>query len=349
MKRQALGRGLSSLIPDKSKDPLAGIDLRTPRRSAADINPEAPKQAISSTSAVSAGATSAASEAAAIIDPAAAMIGESAPPEHVTPEARASGTLQWVDIDLIHPNPYQPRRQFQETDIEELAASIRSSGILQPIILRRIDRGFGIVAGERRWRAAQRAGLLKVPAIVREVAEDRLLEMALIENIQRQDLNPIEEARAYQSLIEDFGLTQAEVAEKVGRQRSSIANSIRLLDLPPRVQEMVEQGALTMGHAKALAALPGAKAQEVGAGIIAKGGLSVRETESWVKRHTQVESVKVSQSRPDPHIRAAEEALQQALGTKVRIQPAGGEKGRILIEYYSSDELNRLYDRLVKR
>jgi len=259
--------------------------------------------------------------------------------------------MQWVDIDLIHPNPYQPRKQFLETEIEELASSIRSSGILQPIILRRIDSGYGIVAGERRWRAAQRAGLLKIPAVVREVAEDRLLEMALVENIQRQNLNAIEEARAYQSLIEDFGLNQVEVAEKVGRQRSTIANALRLLDLPSRVQDMVEQGTLTSGHAKALAALPGAKAQEVAAGIIIKGGLSVRETESWVKRHTQqVESGSTSQpARPDPHVRAAEQTLQQALGTKVRIQPMGGEKGRIVIEYYSSQELDRLYDRLAKR
>jgi ParB family chromosome partitioning protein len=345
MKRQALGRGLSSLIPEKGKDPLAGIDLRSPRKSAADTRPETRKQATGD--ALAQPGEAGAMAMGTLGGPAAE---EAARTERLSPEARAAGTLQWVDIDLIHPNPYQPRRQFQEAEIEELAASIRSSGILQPIILRRIDSGFGIVAGERRWRAGQRAGLLKVPAIVREIAEDRLLETALIENIQRQNLNPIEEARAYQSLIEDFGLTQAEVAEKVGRQRSTIANSVRLLDLPQRVQEMVEQGVLTMGHAKALSALPGAKAQEVGAGIIAKGGLSVRETESWVKRHTQsVEPAGAQQPRPDPHIRAAEEALQQALGTKVRIQTAGGEKGRILIEYYSSEELNRLYDRLVKR
>jgi ParB family chromosome partitioning protein len=344
MKRQALGRGLSSLIPEKGKDPVAGIGLRSQRKSAADTTPAGGKQAPAG--AVESVDPMAATDAAVH----AVVAADAVPVQPPPPEARASGTLQWVDIDRVHPNPYQPRRQFQETEIEELAASIRSNGILQPIIMRRVDGGYGIVAGERRWRAAQRAGLLKVPAIVREVAEDRLLEMALIENIQRQNLNPIEEARAYFALIEDLGLTQAEVAEKVGRQRSTIANSIRLLDLPPRVQEMVEQGALTTGHAKAIAALPGAKAQEVGAGIIVKGGLSVRETESWVKRHThQVEPASASQARPDPHVRAAEEALQKALGTKVRIQPTGGEKGRILIEYYSSDELNRLYDRLAKR
>ena len=338
MKRQALGRGLSSLIPDKGKDPIAGVDLRSPRTSAADtlarrdigsephgVKGAGPVTAVTATA-------------------------EPASPETTSTDARAGGSLQWVDIDRIHPNPYQPRKHFQETEIEELAASIRASGILQPIILRRIDSGYGIVAGERRWRAAQRAGLLEVPAIVREIAEDRLLEVALIENIQRQDLNPIEEARAYLSLIEDFGLTQAEVAEKVGRQRSTIANALRLLELPARVQQMVEQGTLTMGHAKALAALPGAKAQEVGAGIIIKGSLSVRETESWVKRHThQVVPSTPTPARPDPHVRAAEEALQQALGTKVRIQSSGGEKGRILIEYYSSEELDRLYARLGKR
>ena len=353
MKRQALGRGLSSLIPDKGKDPLAGIDLRPPRKSAADTAAEVQRkgpacQGGSSTISMETATASmetATAEAVPILtetDIAADAGGSQA--------THASGTMQWVDIDLIHPNPYQPRKQFPETEIEELAASVRSSGILQPIILRRTGSGYGIVAGERRWRAAQRAGLLKVPAVVREVAEDRLLELALIENIQRQDLNPIEEARAYRSLIEDFGLTQAEVAEKVGRQRPTIANALRLLELPARVQDMVEQGALTTGHAKALASLPGAKAQEVGAGIIAKGGMSVREAESWVKRHThQVETAGHPQPRQDPHIRAAEEALQQALGTKVRIQPMGGEKGRILIEYYSSEELDRLYDRLAKR
>src|SRR5262245_53101425 len=288
MKRQALGRGLSSLIPEKGKDPLAGIDLRSPRKSAADVGPEGRKQPVSGD------APAVASVAAATSTEPADDLAASAPASATNP----AGTLQWVDIDLIHPNPYQPRKQFPETEIEELASSIRSSGILQPIILRRIDSGYGIAAGERRWRAAQRAGLLKVPAIVREIAEERLLETALIENIQRQNLNPIEEARAYLSLIDDFGFTQAEVAEKVGRQRSSIANSIRLMDLPSRVQEMVEQGALTMGHAKALAALPGAKAQEVGAGIIVKGALSVRETESWVKRHTRdAEPERASQTR----------------------------------------------------
>lgn len=352
MKRQALGRGLSSLIPDKPREPLTGIDPRVSRKSAADVGLERKKSG-------NGGATEgpvSAMPAAEIVErrddaldiryEAPDIRDESSP----SAEARAAGSLQWVDIDRIHPNPYQPRKQFQETEIEELAASIRVSGILQPIILRRIDSGYGIVAGERRWRAAQRAGLHKVPAIVREVAEDRLLEIALIENIQRQDLNAIEEARAYLSLIEDFGLSQAEVAEKVGRQRSSIANSIRLLELPTRVQNLVEQGKLTMGHARALTGLPGARAQEVGAGIVVEKGFSVRETEAWVKRHIHDPQPGIAAPpRQDPHIRAAEEALQQALGTKVRIQPAGGEKGRILIEYYSSEELNRLYDRLAKR
>lgn len=259
----------------------------------------------------------------------------------------SSTGLHWIDIDRVRPNRFQPRKRFPEEELEELASSIRSSGILQPIIVRREEGGYGLVAGERRWRAAQRAGLHKVPALVREIPDDRLLETALIENIQRQELNAIEEARAYATLIEELGLTQVEVAERVGRDRTSIANFLRLLSLSPRVQTLVEEGSLSMGHARALTALPGPKAQQLGAEMVVKRGLSVRETEAWVRRHTEEPSDPV-RPRRDPNIGAAEETLQRKLGTRVRIVPGRGEKGRIVIEYFSAAELDRLFDRLSK-
>jgi ParB family chromosome partitioning protein len=263
------------------------------------------------------------------------------------PAEQGGGGLLWVDIDRIKPNPLQPRHQFRPEPIEELAASIRESGILQPIIIRRIDGGYGIVAGERRWRAAQKAGLHKIPALIREIREEQLLQVALVENLQRQDLNPIEEAKAYASLVEDFGMSQAEVAERVGKDRSTVANALRLLQLSPSVQEDVEAGNLTMGHARALASLPNHKAQELGADIITKQGLSVREAESWVKRHTEDPRQKRVVHR-DPNIGAAEEKLQRHLGTRVRIQSGPGAKGKIILEYFSSAELDRLYERLAK-
>ena len=260
-----------------------------------------------------------------------------------------SGALQWIDIDLIQPNPRQPRKHFPEEEIGELAASIRSSGILQPVIVRRTAEGFGLVAGERRWRAAQRVGLHKIPALVREIPEDRLIEVALIENLQRQDLNPIEEARAYAALIEDYGFSAADVAERVGRQRSTIANALRLLSLSTTVQQMVESGKLTMGHARALAGLPNARAQELGADIFVKRGLSVREAESWVQRHTSDAEPSVTTAPVmDPHVRAAAESLQRHLGTRVRILAGRGEGGRIEIDYHSKAGLEHLYERLVK-
>lgn len=264
--------------------------------------------------------------------------------------AQSTGTnLQWIDVDRIRPNRFQPRTRFPEEELEELAASIRSTGILQPIIVRREGPGFGLVAGERRWRAAQRAGLLKVPALVRDIPDDRLLETALIENIQRQELNPIEEARAYATLIEKLGLTQAEVAERVGRERSSIANFLRLLSISPKVQTLVEEGILTMGHARTLAGLPTHRGQELGAEIIAKRGMSVREAEAWARRHTEDPPEPRPRPRADPNVAAAEETLQRLLGTRVRILPGRGEKGQIWIEYYSSAELDRLYNRLTKQ
>ena len=337
MKRQALGKGLSALIPagtiaDPTVPPPPQVFDRgrqvEPKKSAADgVHRKKPKPPDTAVEFLRR-------------DPESGAV---AGPEQGSSPA---GALVWLDIDRIHPNPLQPRKRFPADQIEELTSSIRSSGILQPIIVRKLDEGYGIVAGERRWRAAQRAGLHKIPALVREVTDEGLLEIALVENLQRQDLNPIEEARAYASLIEDFGLTQAEIAERVGRERSTVANSLRLLGLPEKVRGSIESGALTMGHARALLGLPGPRAQELGAEVVIGRGLSVRETEAWVTRHTEEPAPKGPHPARDPHIGSAEQTLQRHLGTRVRILEGPGKKGKIVLEYYSAAELDRLYERL---
>ncbi len=251
-----------------------------------------------------------------------------------------------VDIDLLRPNRFQPRTTIDESKVEELARSIRSNGIIQPIVVRKVDNGYEIIAGERRWRAAQTIGLLKVPVVVREISEDRLLAVALIENIQREDLNPIEEAVAYRRLADDYHLTQEQIADAVGKDRSSIANFLRLLRLPQEIRASVSGGALSMGHARALLALPDEAAQlRVGRDIVAKN-LSVRETEALVKKAAQPAAAPVAAEK-DVHTRAAEERLRFALGTRVSIARRRNG-GTIEIEFTSEDELNRLFEFLTE-
>ncbi len=257
-----------------------------------------------------------------------------------------------VDIDLIEPNPDQPRLSFDEKGIEELAQSIRMNGLVQPILLRRASAGrYQIVAGERRWRAAQRAGLHKVNAVIREIPDSKLLELALIENIQRQELNPIEEAQAYQKLIRDLGLTQDEVAHRVGKDRSSIANTLRLLKLPSAIQKMVENGELTMGHARALLSLENADDQLKLAREIVGRNLTVRETEQAV-RNTGATGRRIRESSTpggnDANIRAAELKLKRHLGTQVKIQ-LGRNGGRIEVEFGSISELDRIYSIIMRK
>jgi ParB family chromosome partitioning protein len=222
---------------------------------------------------------------------------------------------------------------------------MRLQGVLQPVIVRAIeDGGYELVAGERRWRAAQIAGLLKIPALVKEVADERLLEIALIENLQREELNPIEEAGAYQTLMDDLNLTQQEIAERVGKQRATVANALRLLNLPPEVQQLVREGRLAAGHAKALASLAVAKEQIELARRIAGEGLSVRQAEAIAKRMVKRASRASSKpARRDPNVEAAEETLQSALGTRVRIVQ-GRKGGRLEIHFFSDEELQRVYD-----
>lgn len=252
-----------------------------------------------------------------------------------------------VDTDLLRPNKFQPRTHIDETRIDELSRSIKSSGIIQPIVVRRVGSGYEIVAGERRWRAAQRAGLLKVPVVVRDIPEDKLLEVALIENIQREDLNPIEEAHAYRRLADDFHLTQEQIADAVGKDRSSVANFLRLLKLPLEVRANVGSGSLSMGHARALLGIADQAALlRIAREVVAKS-LSVRETEAIVKKAAQPAPVK-PEPDTDVHTRAAEERLRFSLGTRAKIVRKG-KGGRIEIDFASEDELQRLFEYLTER
>ena len=252
-----------------------------------------------------------------------------------------------VDIDLIRPNRFQPRTTMDDDRLEDLARSIRANGVIQPIVVRRAGDGYEIIAGERRWRASQRAGLLKIPVVVREIPEDRLLAVALIENVQREDLNPIEEAHAYHQLAEEFHLTQEQIAESVGKDRSSIANYVRLLKLPHEVRESVASGGLSMGHARALAGMADeASLLRLARDVIAKQ-LSVRETEALIRKSTAPPAEK-TESPKDVHTRAAEEQLRFALGTRVRIVRKG-KAGRIEVDFTSEDELQRIYELLTER
>ena len=252
-----------------------------------------------------------------------------------------------LDLDLLTPNRYQPRGDVEDPKLDELARSIAASGVIQPILVRQITAGaYEIVAGERRWRAAQRAGLLRIPVVVRDVPEDKLLELALAENIQREDLNPIEEATAYKRLADEYHLTQDEMAAAVGKDRSSVANYIRLLNLPAEVQAGVAARSLSMGHARALLGLPDAAAQRGAAREVVARDLSVRETEALVRKLTGVGFSRPATPVPtDVHTRAAEEKLRFGLGTRVRIVRKG-KGGRIEIEFTSEAELQRLYERL---
>lgn len=256
-----------------------------------------------------------------------------------------------VDIDLIEPNPDQPRYHFNEAKLEELAQSIKANGLVQPILLRRVASGrYQIVAGERRWRAAQKAGLHKVNAVIRSIPDAKLLELALIENIQRAELNPIEEALAYQRLIQTLGLTQDEVAQRVGKDRSSIANYLRLLKLPAEIQKMLEEELLSMGHARALLGLESEEDQLKLAQEIIAGKLSVRDTEQAVKRATSGASIRESSTpkNNDANIRAAELKLKRFLGTPVKINQSQNG-GKIEIEFGSMSELDRIYSIIMRK
>jgi ParB family chromosome partitioning protein len=270
------------------------------------------------------------------------LMPEPATPPQATPDRRAAE----LDIDLLKPNPLQPRQVMDDAALDALAQSIRSHGVIQPILVRRAGESYEIIAGERRWRAAQRAGLLKVPVVYRDVPDDKLLEVALIENIQREDLNPIEEAQAYKRLTDEFHLSQEDVATAVGKDRATVANYMRLLRLPLEIHQDLASRALSMGHARALAGLTDDRAQRRVAREIVSRGLSVRETEALVRREANP-PLPPPPRRVEPNTRAAEERLRLALGTRVRIVRKG-PGGRIEIDFGSEEELQRLFEALTE-
>lgn len=261
-------------------------------------------------------------------------------------ESENESELRELDLDLLIPNPFQPRQIFAEARLEELAQSIRQHGFVQPLVVRRHGQRFQIIAGERRWRAAQRLGLLRVPVVVKEVSDEQLMEASLVENIQRENLNPMEEASAYQRLAQEFHLTQDEVARKTGKQRSTITNFLRLLKLPKEVQQLVLEEKLSMGHARALLGLDHADEQKLQAQKTVRYGWSVRQVEKSIASRKPTRADRKKVEKIDPNVRAAIEKLEQALGTRVRIIPRG-QQGRIEIEYYSEEDLQRLYQYLV--
>jgi ParB family chromosome partitioning protein len=271
------------------------------------------------------------------------------PPEAPTPVPGSSSSPTEVDLDLLRPNEEQPRTDMDDARLDDLARSISTSGVIQPILVRpRSEGAFEIVAGERRWRAAQRAGLMRVPVIVKDVPVDKRLELALVENIQRENLNPIEEARAYRRLADQFHQTQEEIAHAVGKDRATVANYQRLLTLPTELQADVATGGLSMGHARALIGLPDQPTQRRVARDVRARDLSVRETEALVKKLVAPQPPSLPPAEKDVHTRAAEEQLRVALGTRVRISRAR-RGGTIDIQFNSEEELQRLYERLTAR
>jgi ParB family transcriptional regulator, chromosome partitioning protein len=313
MPRNALGRGLGALI--REPEPTASV---TP---ATSTTPHA------SPAAHSMGGAAAAA----------------APALSPTP----SGPLQ-IDIDLIDPSPYQPRTRFREEALDELARSIQTSGIIQPLVVRSIGQRFQLIAGERRWRAAQRAGLTKVSSIVRQVSDELALEMTLVENIQREDLNAMEAARAFERLMDEFQLTQESVAERTGKDRTTVANAIRLLKLEPTIQEWIEEGKLSAGHGRALLAVAEPQLRMRYAQRAARGGLTVRQIERLASRRSRGAKLPM-EIQLDPNIREAVEELQRHLGTKVLLhQKTKLRPGQLILEFYDDAQLMGIYDRLMK-
>lgn len=266
------------------------------------------------------------------------------------PEEKPSAIPSRLPLSSIHANPMQPRTVFQADRLEELAASIRANGIIQPIVVRQHDDGYQIVAGERRWRAAKLAGIVEVPVVVQDVADPRMLELALIENIQREDLNPIETAHAYERLSRELGLSHEEIGRRTGKDRTSITNIVRLLKLPKEVQLLVAEHRISMGHARAILGLPDATTQIQIAEKAAAQNLSVRQVEALVQELTADRPREGSGHRKeqavDPNVKAAIEELERALGTRVRIIELSEQRGRIEIEYYSQAELDRLFQHM---
>ena len=265
------------------------------------------------------------------------------PQRPIASEVKLHSTLLELHLEQVHPNALQPRLAFEPDKLEELAASIKENGVIQPIVVRPVGGGYEIVAGERRWRAAQKAGLTKIPAVAQEVSDEKMLEMALVENIQRDELSPVEEAHAYQLLLDQFGLTQEQVAQRVGRSRTAVTNALRLLRLPSTIQKEVVRGALSMGHARALIPLP-KKEQLLLAQQIVQLGLSVRQVERRVQRLQNPPSS--PPTGKDPDVLAAERKLEELWKTRAEIQLHKG-RGKIAFYFQSQEERDHLYPALI--
>ncbi len=272
--------------------------------------------------------------------------------EALIPTEEAEGVslgMQEVPVEQIVPNPHQPRMPFRDQDLVELAASIQEHGIIQPLVVtRRPEGGYQLIAGERRWRSSRLAGLERVPVIVKDVAPQQMLELALVENVQRADLNALEEALAYQQLVDEFGLSQAEVARRVGKSRVAITNTLRLLQAAPEVREALLAGEITEGHARALLGLDSADEQVAALEVVCAEALNVRQTEALVQRVRAGEPVsqpKKAPPKPPPEVKALERRFQEALGTRVQLK-TGRKGGRVVIYYYSDEEFQALYQHL---
>jgi len=306
--RNALGRGLGALIRDAEPQ--------------APVAPSTTASSVASSAGVSAGAA--------------------------TAVARATAGPQLVDIDLLDPSPYQPRTRFPEESLTELAQSIQSTGIVQPLVVRQIGSRYQLLAGERRWRAAQRASLTKVPVILKDVSDETALEITLVENIQREDLNPVDEARAFDRFMNEFHLTQEEVATRTGKDRATVANAVRLLRLDKPILDLIEDGRVSAGHGRALLGITDGKARLAMARRASRGGLTVRQIERLAARRSRA-GVAPIQPALDANTRSALDQLQQALGTRVTLRPPAKNKpGQLQIEYYSEEQLAGIYDRLVE-
>jgi ParB family chromosome partitioning protein len=258
-------------------------------------------------------------------------------------KARKALGIHEIELDKIVPNEYQPRKTFQNESLKELAASIKEHGVIQPVIVHQIGTNYGLIAGERRWRAARFAGLKTIPALVKEATKRELIEQALIENIQREDLNPLEAAEAYKRLQDEFKLTQEDLAKRVGKERSTVTNFLRILGLPKELKQSLATGALSMGHAKALLSLERVRDQIQAASVILRKGLSVREAEALASRLKN--PAKETKSRQSHELKSVEDKLKKSLGTKVSIITKA-KGGRIVIEYYSAEELDRLLEKI---
>jgi len=271
-----------------------------------------------------------------------------APPPVATAEPVQPEHVTEVAIDLIDANPLQPRRVFEKGRLDELAQSIRTNGIIQPLVVRKADDRYQLIAGERRWRAARLAEIAMVPIVVREIAEDRLLEVTLIENIQREDLNPVETAHAFNSMMQQLNLSAEEVGRRTGKDRSTIINFVRLLQLPKDILDLLAEHKLSAGHARALLTLPTAELQREVAERASAQGWNVRQTERMTQKMTEGRQAKnLEEVQVDPNVKAAIQAMEERLGTKVKIHEGAKGKGKIEIEYYSAEDLDRIYDVIV--